>query len=58
MTILAAKIILRLAEVLLMWFWVVKFGAQGQERILGTSLVQKIVLLKHRDRTHGQEDLH
>ena len=31
--------------------------ADDQERILETSLVQNGGLLKHRDRTHGQEEL-
>lgn len=35
------------------------FGADSQERILETSLVQrKVVLLKHGDRTCGPEELH
>ena len=32
-------------------------GADDQERILETSLVQNGGLLKHGDRTHGQEEL-
>ena len=32
-------------------------GADDQERILETSLVQNDGLLKHGDRTHGQEEL-
>ena len=32
-------------------------GADDQERILETSLVQNGGLLKHWDRTHGQEEL-
>ena len=35
-----------------------EFGADGQERILETSEVQNLVLLKHGDRTHGQKELH
>lgn len=31
--------------------------AGGQERILEISLVRKVVLLKHRDRTPGQKEL-
>ena len=34
------------------------FKADGQERILETSLVQKVVLFKYRDRTFGQKGLH
>ena len=34
-----------------------RFEANGQERILKTSLVQNGGLLKHGDRTHGQEEL-
>ena len=34
-----------------------RFGADDQERILETSLVQNGGLLKHGDRTHGQEEL-
>ena len=34
-------------------------GADGQERILEDVFVaKKVTLLKHRDRTHGQEELH
>ena len=33
------------------------FGAHGQEGILKMSLVQKVVSLKHRDRTRGQKEL-
>ena len=32
-------------------------GAHDQERILATSLVQNMVLLKQGDRTRGQEEL-
>ena len=32
-------------------------GADGQERILETSLVQNVVLLKQKDRTCGQKEL-
>ena len=42
----------------LMWkCWGLEPGAEGQERILETSLVQNVGLLKHRDRTHGQKEL-
>ena len=34
------------------------FRANGQERILEISLVQKMVLLKHGDRIPGQKELH
>ena len=37
---------------------VLGFGVNGQERILETSSVQKVALLKHRDRTRGQKELH
>ena len=30
-------------------------GAQGQERILETPLVRMVVLLKHKNRTHGRK---
>ena len=40
--------------ILLMWFEVVGFG---QERILKTSLVQKVVLLKHGARIWGRDEL-
>ena len=33
------------------------FGANSQKRIPETSLVQKVVLLKHRDKIHGQKEL-
>ena len=33
------------------------FRADGQERILETCSMQKVVLLNHRDRTHGQNEL-
>ena len=32
-------------------------GAMAKKEFLKTSLVQKVVLLKHRDRTHGQKEL-
>ena len=35
-----------------------RFKASDQERILEMSLVQKVVLLKHKDRTRGQNELH
>ena len=47
----------------LMRFWgdggLVGSGADGQERILEDFFgAKKVILLKHGDRTHGQEELH
>ena len=41
-----------------MRFGGVRSGAHDHERILETSLIKMVVLLKHRDRTCGQEELH
>ena len=41
-----------------MSFEVVGSGDDGQERILRGLWCKKMFLLKHGDRTHGQEELH
>ena len=48
----------RIKQISIIYEKMLGFKANGQERILETSLMHKVVLLKHGVRTHGQKELY